>query len=98
LLPDIGSSSQKVPVELGGVIKHARRGRGAVLPPQTALPPLRAPGRLQRRHTAFKRNRDKVAEVSKAMVSGSRTYGVEVVPAQEDALILACTVCIDYDQ
>ncbi len=37
----------------------------------------------------------KVAEVSKKWFRVRDTYGVEVAPGQDDALILAITVCID---
>jgi uncharacterized protein YxjI len=37
----------------------------------------------------------KVAEVSKKWFRVRETYGVEVAPGQDDALILAITVCID---
>ena len=37
----------------------------------------------------------KVAEVSKKWFRVRETYGVEVAPGQNDALILAITVCID---
>ena len=43
----------------------------------------------------FERGGDQVAEVSKRWVRVRDTYGVEVAPGQDDALILACTVCID---
>jgi uncharacterized protein YxjI len=39
--------------------------------------------------------RDKVAEVSKKWFRLRDTYGVEIDPGQDDALILAITVCID---
>ena len=35
-----------------------------------------------------------IASVSRAWVRGPETYGVEVAPGQDDALILAVTVCI----
>jgi uncharacterized protein YxjI len=38
---------------------------------------------------------DKVAEVSKRWFRVRDTYGIEVAPGQDDALILAVTVCID---
>ena len=38
----------------------------------------------------------KVAEVSKKWFRVRETYGVEVAPGQNDALILAITVCIDH--
>ena len=37
----------------------------------------------------------KVAEVSKKWFRVRDTYGVEVTPGQNDALILAITVCVD---
>ena len=37
----------------------------------------------------------KVAEVSKKWFRVRDTYGVEVAPGQDDALILAIAVCID---
>jgi uncharacterized protein YxjI len=39
--------------------------------------------------------RDQVAEVSKKWFRVRDTYGVEIDPGQDDALILAVTVCID---
>ncbi len=39
--------------------------------------------------------RDKVAEVSKKWFRLRDTYGVEIDPGQDDALMLAITVCID---
>ncbi len=38
---------------------------------------------------------DKVAEISKRWFRVRDTYGIEVAPDQDDALILAATVCID---
>jgi uncharacterized protein YxjI len=43
----------------------------------------------------FERGGHKVAEVSKRWFRVRDTYGVEVAPGENDALILACTVCID---
>ena len=36
-----------------------------------------------------------VAQVSKCWFRIRETYGIEIAPEQEDALILAVTVCID---
>ena len=36
-----------------------------------------------------------MAEVSKRWFRVRDTYGIEVVPGQDDALIIALTVCID---
>ena len=38
---------------------------------------------------------DKVAEISKRWFRIRDTYGIEIVPDENDALILAATVCID---
>ena len=38
---------------------------------------------------------DRVAEVSKRWFRVRDTYGIEIAPDQDDALILAVTVCID---
>ena len=43
----------------------------------------------------FERGGHKVAEASKRWLRVRDTYGIEIQPGQEDALILACTVCID---
>jgi len=36
-----------------------------------------------------------VAEVSKRWFRARETYGIEIAPGQDDALILAVTVCVD---
>ena len=41
------------------------------------------------------RGGDRVAEVSKRWFRIRDTYGIEIAPGQDDALILAVTVCID---
>ena len=43
----------------------------------------------------FERGGHKVAEASKRWLRVRDTYGIEIQPGQEDALILACTVCIE---
>jgi uncharacterized protein YxjI len=43
----------------------------------------------------IERGGDKVAEVSKRWFRVRDTYGIEIASGQEDALILAVTVCID---
>ena len=45
--------------------------------------------------TRIGEGRDKVAEVSKKWFRLRDTYGVEIEPGQDDALILAMAVCID---
>jgi uncharacterized protein YxjI len=56
---------------------------------------LEAKGNIVDHEFEIKRGGDKVAEVSKRWLRVRDTYGVEVLPGQDDALILACTVCID---
>jgi uncharacterized protein YxjI len=43
----------------------------------------------------IERDGDTVAEISKRWFRVRDTYGIEVGPEQDDALILAITVCID---
>ena len=43
----------------------------------------------------FTRDEQPVAQVSKQWFAFSDTYGVQIVPGQDDVLILACTVVID---
>jgi uncharacterized protein YxjI len=56
---------------------------------------LEAKGNIVDHEFEFKQDGDKVAEVSKRWFRIRDTYGVEVFPSQDDAFILACTVCID---
>ena len=43
----------------------------------------------------IERDGEKVAEVSKRWFRIRDTYGIEIAPGENDALILAATVCID---
>ena len=56
---------------------------------------LEAKGNIVDHEYKIERDGDKVAEVSKRWFRVRDTYGIEVAPEQEDALILAATVCID---
>jgi len=58
-------------------------------------PDLEAKGNIVDHEYKFERDGDRVAEVSKRWFRMRDTYGIEVMPGQDDALILACTVCID---
>jgi len=58
-------------------------------------PDLEAKGNIVDHEYKFERDGDKVAEVSKRWFRMRDTYGIEIAPEQDDALILACTVCID---
>ena len=43
----------------------------------------------------IERGGDKIAEVSKRWFRVRETYGIEIAPGEDDALILAVSVCID---
>jgi uncharacterized protein YxjI len=58
-------------------------------------PELSAKGNVVDHEFEIERDGDKVAEVSKRWFRVRDTYGVEVAPGQDDALLLAVTVCID---
>jgi uncharacterized protein YxjI len=57
--------------------------------------PIAPHGNIVDHEYEFERDGDKVAEVSKRWLRMRDTYGIEVMPDQDDALLLACTVCID---
>ena len=56
---------------------------------------MEAKGNMVDHEYKIERGGKKVAEVSKRWFRIRDTYGIEVAPGQEDALILAVTVCID---
>ncbi len=56
---------------------------------------LDAKGNIVDHEYAIERDGETVAEVSKRWFRIRDTYGIEVAPGQDDALILAATVCID---
>jgi uncharacterized protein YxjI len=56
---------------------------------------MEAKGNIVDHEFKFERGGNKVAEVSKRWFRMRDTYGIEIAPDQDDALILACTVCID---
>src|SRR6266508_5034267 len=56
-------------------------------------PDLEAKGNIVEHEYEFKRDGDKIAEVSKRWFRVRDTYGIEVAPGEDDAFILACTVC-----
>src|SRR5262245_2154119 len=58
-------------------------------------PDLEAKGNIVDHEYKFERDGDRVAEVSKRWFRMRDTYGIEISPGQDDAFILACTVCID---
>ena len=56
---------------------------------------MEAKGNIVDHEYKVSRGGDTVAEVSKRWFRVRDTYGVEIDPGQDDALILAITVCID---
>jgi len=58
-------------------------------------PDLEVQGNIVDHEYTIEEGRTKVAEVSKRWFRLRDTYGVEIAPGQNEALILAVTVCID---
>ncbi len=56
---------------------------------------MEAKGRVVYYEYKIERGGDQVAEVSKRWFRIRDTYGIEIAPGQEDALILAIAVCLD---
>ena len=56
---------------------------------------LEAKGNIVDHEFKIERDGEKVAEVSKRWFRVHDTYGIEVAPGQNDALIVAAAVCID---
>ena len=56
---------------------------------------MEAKGNIVDHEYKIERGGKRVAEVSKRWFRIRDTYGIDVAPGQEDALILAVTVCID---
>jgi uncharacterized protein YxjI len=56
---------------------------------------MEAKGNIVDHEFKIEQGGDKVAEISKRWFRIRDTYGIEVAPGQDDALIIACTVCID---
>jgi len=56
---------------------------------------MEAKGNIVDHEYKIERGGDKAAEVSKRWFRMRDTYGIEIAPDQDDALILAITVCID---
>jgi|SRR5215471_7244777 len=58
-------------------------------------PDMEAKGNIVDHEYRIERDGDRVAEVSKRWFRVRDTYGIDVAPGQDDALLLAVTVCID---
>ena len=56
---------------------------------------LGAKGNIVDHEYEIERDGDKIAEISKRWFRARETYGIEVAPGQDDALIVAAVVCID---
>jgi uncharacterized protein YxjI len=56
---------------------------------------MTAKGNVLDHEYSIERDGEKVAEISKRWFRVRDTYGIEVAPGQDDALILAAAVCID---
>jgi uncharacterized protein YxjI len=56
---------------------------------------LEAKGNIVDHEYKIERDGDRVAEVSKRWFRVRDTYGIEIAPGEDDALVLAVTVCID---
>jgi uncharacterized protein YxjI len=56
---------------------------------------LSAKGNIVDHEYEIERDGDKVAEISKRWFRVRDTYGIEIAPGENQALILAATVCID---
>ena len=56
---------------------------------------LKAKGNIVDHEYKIERDGDRVAEVSKRWFRVRDTYGIEIAPGQDDAFVLAVTVCID---
>ena len=56
---------------------------------------MEAKGNIVDHEYKIERDGDEIAEVSRRWFRVRDTYGVEVTPGQDDALILATVVCID---
>jgi uncharacterized protein YxjI len=56
---------------------------------------MEAKGNIVDHEYKIERDGNNIAEVSKRWFRVRDTYGIEIAPGQDDALILAVTVCID---
>ena len=56
---------------------------------------MEAKGKIVNHEYKIELDGDKVAEVSKRWFRVRDTYGIEIAPGQDDALVLAVAVCVD---
>jgi uncharacterized protein YxjI len=100
---------QKKLLSIRDTMEIARDGQAVATVKKALLTPLRdrfsievddgedmeASGNIVEHEFEIERGGDKVAEVSKRWFRMRDTYGIEIAQGQDDALILAVTVCID---
>jgi uncharacterized protein YxjI len=100
---------QEKKLHLRDTMEIERGGRSVATVKKALISPLRdrfsievdagedmeAKGNIVDHEYKIERDGEKVAEVSKRWFRVRDTYGIEVTPGQQDALILAVTVCID---
>jgi uncharacterized protein YxjI len=99
---------QKKLLSIRDTMEIARDGQAVATVKKALLTPLRdrfsievddgedmeASGNIVEHEFEIERGGDKVAEVSKRWFRMRDTYGIEIAQGQDDALILAVTVCI----
>jgi uncharacterized protein YxjI len=56
---------------------------------------LSAKGNVVDHEYEIERDGQKIAEISKRWLRARETYGIDVAPGEDDALVLAAVVCID---
>jgi uncharacterized protein YxjI len=100
---------QKKELHVRDTMKIERGGDTVVTIKKALIAPLRerfsieledggemsAKGNIVDHEYGIERDGEKIAEVSKRWFRIRDTYGIEVAPGQDDALILATTACID---
>jgi uncharacterized protein YxjI len=100
---------QKKMLHIRDTMKIERQGETVATVKKALITPLRdrfsidvesggelsAKGNIVDHEYEIERDGEKVAEVSKRWFRVRETYGIEVAPGENDALILAATVCID---
>jgi uncharacterized protein YxjI len=105
---DLYSIQQKM-LRIRGTMEIERGGRKIATVKKALVTPLRdrfsidvedgddmeAKGNIVDHEYKIERDGDEIAEVSRRWFRVRDTYGVEITPGQDDALILATVVCID---
>jgi uncharacterized protein YxjI len=87
-------TAQAKKLHIHDTMKIERRGDTVATIKKALITPLRDRFSIELAD-GTERDRDAVAEVSRRWFRIRDTYGIEIAPGQEDALILAVTACID---